>query len=92
MHGRTVKEMYRTEVHYDYIARAAAALPCPVMANGNVFSPERAAQVLQQTGARGLMIGRGCIRNPWLFDQIRDHLAGRIPRLPSGRASVQIGA
>jgi len=85
VHGRTVKEMYRTEVHYDYIARAVAALPCPVVANGNVFSPARAAAVLRETGARGLMIGRGCIRNPWLFGQIRDHLGGRAPKLPRGR-------
>jgi tRNA-dihydrouridine synthase len=85
VHGRTVKEMYRTEVHYDAIARAASALRCPVVANGNVFSPERAEKVLRATGARGLMIGRGCIRNPWLFGQIRDRLAGREPRLPRGR-------
>jgi tRNA-dihydrouridine synthase len=38
-----------------------------------------------RTGARGLMIGRGCIRNPWLFEQIRAHQAGRMPVHPSGR-------
>jgi tRNA-dihydrouridine synthase B len=75
VHGRTVTEMYRTEVHYDYIARAVAALPCPVLANGNVHSPARAAEVLQLTGAAGLMIGRGAIRNPWLFHQIRQYCA-----------------
>ncbi len=85
VHGRTVKEMYRTEVHYDYIARAVGAVGCPVVANGNVHSPSRAAEVLRTTGAQGLMIGRGCIRNPWLFGQIRDHLAGRPTRLPRGR-------
>jgi tRNA-dihydrouridine synthase len=84
VHGRTVAEMYRTEVHYDYIRRAVEAMPCPVLANGNVFSPERAADVLAWTGAHGLMIGRGCIRNPWLFAQIRDHLAGLPVRLPTG--------
>src|SRR5438552_1117876 len=70
VHGRTVREMYRTEVHYDLIATAVAAMPCPVLANGNVYSAENAAAVLRQTGARGLMIGRGAIRNPWLFEQI----------------------
>ena len=59
MHGRTVKEMYRTEVHYDLIARAVADLPCPVLANGNVYSAAKAAEALKTTGARGLMIGRG---------------------------------
>jgi tRNA-dihydrouridine synthase B len=73
VHGRTVKEMYRTEVHYDFIARAVAELPCPVLANGNIYSAQKAGEVLQITGARGLMIGRGAIRNPWLFHQIRQH-------------------
>ena len=77
--------MYRAEVHYDFIARAVAAMPCPVIANGNVYSPASAAAVLAQTGARGLMIGRGAIRNPWLFDQIRQHRRGEPVRLPTGR-------
>jgi len=85
VHGRTVADMYRTEVRYDLIAQAVSAVRCPVMANGNVWSPVRAAEVLRQTGARGLMIGRGCIRNPWLFDQIRAHLAGQSPFYPTGR-------
>ena len=84
VHGRTVAEMYRTEVHYDFIARAAAVLPCPVLANGNVHSPARAAEVLALTQAKGLMIGRGCIRNPWLFDQIRAHQRGEPVPLPRG--------
>ncbi len=85
VHGRTVAEMYRSEVHYDYIRRAVDAMPCPVLANGNVYSPARAKDVLQWTGAAGLMIGRGCIRNPWLFAQIRDHMRGVPVQLPSGR-------
>ena len=71
VHGRTVQEMYRSEVHYDFIARAVEAMPCPVLANGNVYSAKKADDVLRVTGARGLMIGRGAIRNPWLFHQIR---------------------
>src|SRR5882672_9088581 len=52
VHGRTVKEMYRTEVHYDFIARAVAQMPCPVLANGNVYSAQKASEVLKTTGAR----------------------------------------
>ena len=84
VHGRTVQEMYRTEVHYDYIARAVAAVPCPVLANGNVYSAEKARDVLTVTGARGLMIGRGAIRNPWLFRQIRELQRGEPLFVPSG--------
>jgi tRNA-dihydrouridine synthase len=77
--------MYRPGVRYDLIARAAAQLACPVLANGNVHSPEHARAVLAETGARGLMIGRGAIRNPWLFGQIRRHQRGGTPALPAGR-------
>ena len=89
VHGRTVKEMYRSEVHYDYIARAAAALPCPVLANGNVYSAAKAREVLAITGAAGLMIGRGIIRNPWLFEQIRKLRRGENYHLPTGRDVLQ---
>ena len=85
VHGRTVKQMYRPEVRYDLIARAAGQLACPVLANGNIHGPEQALAVLAATGARGLMIGRGAIRNPWLFRQIRQRQRGQTPALPTGR-------
>jgi tRNA-dihydrouridine synthase len=84
VHGRTVKEMYGPEVHYEFIARAVAQLPCPVLANGNVDSAGKAAEILKLTGARGLMIGRGAIRNPWLFHQIRQHQRGETVFVPRG--------
>jgi tRNA-dihydrouridine synthase len=84
VHARTVKEMYRSEVHYDFIARAVGAVACPVLANGNVYSALKAAEVLALTGARGLMIGRGAIRNPWLFHQIRQHRRGERLFVPHG--------
>ena len=85
VHGRTVAEAYRSEVHYDLIARAVQALHCPVLANGNVYSASRAGEVLAQTGARGLMIGRGAIRNPWIFEQIRQCRRGDPITRPRGR-------
>src|SRR5437870_7601707 len=84
VHGRTVKEMYRTEVHYEFIARAVAEVPCPVLANGNIYSAQKASEVLKSTGARGLMIGRGAIRNPWLFHQIRQQQRGETLFVPRG--------
>ncbi len=89
VHGRTVKEMYRTEVHYDYIARAVRELSCPVLANGNVYSAGKAIEVLKTTGARGLMIGRGAIRNPWLFHQIRQAQRGETLFIPRGLDVLQ---
>jgi tRNA-dihydrouridine synthase B len=72
VHGRTVREMYKPVVHYDAIERAVRLMPCPVFANGNVRCVESARAVIATTGASGLMIGRGAIRNPWLFAQIRE--------------------
>lgn len=84
VHGRTVIEGYRSEVHYSFIREAAETLDCPVLANGNVYSAEKGADVLETTGARGLMIGRGAIRNPWIFEQIRARLEHRPIQHPTG--------
>jgi tRNA-dihydrouridine synthase B len=92
VHGRTVKEMYRAEVHYDFIAHAVKRANCPVLANGNVTSAAKAKRVLAETGAAGLMIGRSAIRNPWIFRQIREAHAGRTvfqPTLADARGYVE---
>lgn len=83
IHGRTVTQMYRDGVRYDLIGAAAAELPCPVLANGNIGSHLDAEAVTRQTGVRGHMLGRGAIRNPWLFDQIRQHFRGESVVKPS---------
>lgn len=83
IHGRTVTQMYREGVRYDLIGTATSSLPCPVLANGNISSHLDAETVVRQTGVRGLMLGRGAIRNPWLFDQIRQHHRGLLPFQPS---------
>lgn len=85
VHGRTVKQMYRDGVRYDLIAQAAQTLSCPVIANGNISSASVAAEVLRETGARGLMIGRGAVRNPWMFQQIKQLLGGAEVTYPTGR-------
>lgn len=85
VHARTVAQLYRLPVHYASIRRAVEVMPCPVIANGHVHSAAQAADVLAATGARGLMIGRAAIRSPWLFTQIRQHLAGQPITTPSGR-------
>ena len=77
VHGRTVKEMYRSEVHYDWIAHAVGRVKCPVLANGNVTSAPRAGEILAETRAAGVMIGRHAIRNPWIFRQCRERFANQ---------------
>ncbi len=85
VHGRTVKEMYRAPVHLDRIAQAVRTMPCPVIANGNVLGVASARHTLETTGAGGLMIGRGAIRNPWIWDQIRADAEGTSAPAPTLR-------
>ena len=85
VHARTVAQMYRLPVHYDRIRQASEAMPCAVIANGHVHSAAQAQALLGATKARGLMIGRGVIRSPWLFGQIRQQLRGEAVTLPTGR-------
>ena len=96
VHGRTVQQMYGPTVHYGLIARAAEHLrsvDLPVLANGNVECPESALRILKETGARGLMIGRGAIRNPWIFEQVRSAIRGKAVFRPRGRDLLEyIGA
>lgn len=85
VHARTVAQLYRLPVHYDRIRHAVDVMSCPVIANGHVYSAAQAEELLTRTGARGLMIGRGVIRSPWLFNQIRQHLRGEAVPPPTGR-------
>jgi tRNA-dihydrouridine synthase B len=85
VHGRIVHQKNTGPVDYDRIAQAVAAMPCPVIANGNVYSADNAEEILAITRAKGLMVGRGAIRNPWLFSQIRQHRRGEPLFVPSGR-------
>ena len=83
VHGRTKVQMYSGTANWDYIREVKNAVSIPVIANGDVFSPQDAVRILDFTGADMAMIGRGCFGNPWLFQQARAALAGGpIPPLP----------
>ncbi len=81
LHARTVRERYQTPIHADCIRLAVETLHCPVTANGNAVDTQTALGILRRTGAAGLMIGRGAIRNPWIFSQIRATLTGETPHV-----------
>lgn len=74
VHGRTRADVYKGEAEYDTIAEIKSLVSIPVIANGDITSPQKAALVLAQTGADGLMIGRGAQGNPWIFRQILHYL------------------
>lgn len=77
IHGRTVIERYQTPVHPESVRLAVDTMPCPVIANGNVVDTASARAYHAATGAAGLMIGRGAIRNPWIFQQIDATFSGK---------------
>ncbi|GAB3378582.1 tRNA dihydrouridine synthase [Azotobacter armeniacus] len=74
VHGRTRADLYSGEAEYDTIAAIKQAVSIPVFANGDIDSPEKARQVLDATGADGLLIGRAAQGRPWIFREIEHYL------------------
>lgn len=77
VHGRTRTCLYQGNAEYDTIASIKTAVGIPVIANGDITSPEKAALVLQQTGADGIMVGRAAQGRPWIFREIEHFLKTR---------------
>ena len=83
VHGRTKTMLYSGVADWDSIAQVKQAVSIPVIANGDVISPEAALRCLNWTGADGLMVGRAAFGDPWLFQQIRAALDGEpVPERP----------
>jgi tRNA-dihydrouridine synthase B len=82
VHGRTRACAYAGPAEYDTIRAVKAAVGIPVIANGDIDTPERAKHVLDHTGADALMIGRAAQGRPWIFREIRHYLDHGV-RLPS---------
>jgi tRNA-dihydrouridine synthase B len=75
VHGRTREQGYKGEAEYDTIAAVKAAVRVPVVANGDITSPEKAQGVLAATGADAVMVGRAAQGRPWIFREIGHFLA-----------------
>jgi tRNA-dihydrouridine synthase B len=75
VHGRTREQGYGGQAEYETIAAVKAALRIPVVANGDITTPEKARNVLRLTGADALMIGRAAQGRPWIFREIAHYLA-----------------
>ena len=75
VHGRTREQGYKGHAEYETIAAVKAAVRVPVVANGDITTPEKAQAVLQVTGADALMIGRAAQGRPWIFREINHFLA-----------------
>lgn len=80
VHGRTAAQAYTGRADWDLIARVAAAVRIPVFGCGDLVEPHDILARMTQSAVAGVLIGRGILRNPWLFAQAADLLAGRPPR------------
>ncbi len=88
VHGRTRVEMYMGRADREVIKNVKQSLHIPVIANGDVTSGEDAAAILRETGADGVMIGRGAIGSPFLFSEVRAALSGEAYAPPSEEERV----
>jgi tRNA-dihydrouridine synthase B len=89
VHGRTREQHYEGQAEYDTIATIKRSVRVPVMANGDVDSPQKARAVLDATGADALMIGRAAQGRPWIFGEIAQFLATGVAPAPLPPAEVQ---
>ncbi len=71
IHARTRRQLYGGTPDFSYIKQAVSTAKCPVLANGDITTRQQALLCLETTGAAGLMIGRGAVRNPYLFRELR---------------------
>ena len=93
LHGRTRQQGFRGQADWQAIAAVKRALTIPLFANGDVASPDDALRCLAETGADGVMVGRGTMGAPWLVGQIEAALAGRtVPPTPGKRERLALAA
>lgn len=89
VHGRTRDQKYQGEAEYETIARIVSERRIPVWANGDIDSPEKAREVLAETGAAGVLIGRAAQGRPWIFREIAHYLATGETLPEAGPAEVR---
>jgi tRNA-dihydrouridine synthase B len=93
LHGRSREQGFKGQADWGAIAAVKAALAIPVIANGDITSPEDAVRCLTQTGADGVMVGRGTMGAPWLVGQLDAALSGRpVPATPGPAEKLALAA
>ncbi len=91
VHGRTREQYYSGNADIGIIKRVKEAVKIPVIGNGDIFTPQDAKNMLEQTGCDGVMVARGARGNPWIFHQIKTYLStGELLPRPSFSETVQM--
>jgi tRNA-dihydrouridine synthase B len=80
VHGRTAAQSYSGSSDWDLIERVAAGVSIPVFGSGDCIEPGHVVERMRGASVRGVLVGRGALRNPWIFQQAADVAAGRAPR------------
>ena len=93
LHGRTVAQAYSGRADWDAIADLAASVDIPVLGNGDIWEAGDALRMVEQTGAAGVVVGRGCLGRPWLFRDLAAAFSGHdaltLPTLGEVRAMMR---
>ena len=91
VHGRTREEFYSGKVDKDIIKEVKKAVSIPVIASGDIVDEKSAMEMFEYTGCDGIMIGRGAIGNPWIFNQIKHYLeTGEKLQRPTNKEKLEI--
>lgn len=91
VHGRTREQFYSGQADWEIIAKVKEAVSIPVIGNGDVDSPQKAKQMLEETGCDGIMVARAARGNPWIFREITSYLENEtIPERPTGEEMYEM--
>lgn len=91
VHGRTRQQYYKPPVDWDIIREVKSRLSIPVIGNGDVTSGEKAKRLYEHTGCDMIMVGRGALGNPWLFNEINQYIkTGVVPKKPTPEEKLDV--
>lgn len=88
LHARTAAQLYDGLARWDYIAELKDLLSIPVLGNGDIWEAGDALRMMRQTGCDGVIVGRGCLGRPWLFEDLARVFSGRSPNAPPNLGQV----